>query len=275
MAVLRIGSRGEDVVFLHERLFQSGLGVNRYSNVFDKKTKEAVIYFQQTHLASDGVPLIADGAVGNNTWWALRHSKGKAQQSFIIPTIPNGLSVERAAYLQIPLQEHRKGVRERPMGSNRGKEVDKYFPQWWLDKHDPSDKGMPWCCFSVSWCDNEARGFYTLGRRHGSCLQAMRAARKQGKWHDRDSGYIPIPGDWFIMLHGGGKGHIGFLYRVSANGKLINTLEGNCGNRFKCGLRDVDLWIAGFVNPFGDEDRPRDYVMGIQNIAKVGGSTTR
>lgn len=277
MAVLRVGSKGPDVTKLHQLLHEAGAYTNldKDWSKFTKLTKQAVIYFQQTHLASDGVPLAVDGAVGDNTWWALQHQSGKAQRSLIKPDIPKGLSIERGDYLRIALREHAIGVRERPNGSNRSKEIDKYIPQWWFSKHASRDKGMPWCAFYVSWCDKEALGHYTLGRRHGSCRQIMNAAKKVDLWRDRDSRYFPIPGDWFVMLYGVGKGHIGFVLRVSKDGKKINTVEGNCGNCVKVGLRDVDEKIVGFVNPFSDELEGHDFTRGIRQVASVGKDTIR
>lgn len=274
MASLRIGSKGADVERLHELLAKSGAVdiLDKDFRTFTKKTRDAVIYFQQIHLASDGVPLTVDGAVGINTWWALRHQHGDLQRSLIKPGIPEGLSEQRQHYLSIPLGEHVKGVRERPNGSNRSKEIDKYLPLWWLEKNLPLAKGMPWCCFCVSWCDHKALGHYTLKRRYGSCKQAMNAAKKADLWHARGS-YSPIPGDWFIMDYGGGKGHIGFVLRISDNGK-INTVEGNCGNRVKVGLREI-VDINCFINPFGDENDVRPFEHGIHEVGSVGKDMTR
>lgn len=276
MASLRLGSRGGDVKRLHELLYEAGAfdTFDKDWTKFSKKTRDAVIYFQQTHQASDGVPLMVDGAVGDNTWWALKHQHGIVQRSFVKPDIPNGISEDRRGYLLVALGEHAKKVRERPNGSNRSKEIDKYFPQWWLDQNTASAKGMAWCCFCVSWCDHEALGYYTLGRRYGSCKQAMNAAIKADLWYQRGD-YVPIPGDWFIMQYGGGKGHIGFVLRVSKDGTKMNTIEGNCGNRVKVGLRDIADPIVGFVNPFGDEFIDQKFAYGICKVGSVGKDTTR
>ena len=71
--------------------------------------------------------------------------------------------------------------------------------------------------------------------------------------------YTPVPGDAFVMLHKSdagelnGRGHIGFVYRVSQNGKRFNTIEGNCGDRVKLGERGVDdRSMAGFIDFWKD-----------------------
>jgi peptidoglycan hydrolase-like protein with peptidoglycan-binding domain len=50
---------------------------------FQEKTRQAVIYFQQTHRGPDSQPLEVDGKVGDDTWWALYHPSGAPQKSNI------------------------------------------------------------------------------------------------------------------------------------------------------------------------------------------------
>lgn len=61
--VLRVGSKGNDVLYLHKQLKKLKYGVNVNSNYFDSTTKMCVINFQAAH-----PPLEVDGIVGKNTW---------------------------------------------------------------------------------------------------------------------------------------------------------------------------------------------------------------
>ena len=88
------------------------------------------------------------------------------------------------------------------------------------------------------------RGEYLLGKKLGSAWKHYKAAKKLHLWCDKKDGG-PVPGDIFVMLYRdeNGKltfrGHVGFVLRVSEDGKTINTIEGNAGNRVKVGKRNV------------------------------------
>lgn len=60
---LRVGSKGNDVLYLHKQLKKLGYGVDPNSNYFDSTTKMCVLNFQAAH-----PPLEVDGVVGKNTW---------------------------------------------------------------------------------------------------------------------------------------------------------------------------------------------------------------
>ena len=59
---LRVGSKGNDVLYLHKQLKKLKYGVDVNSNYFDSTTKICVINFQATH------NLEPDGIVGKKTW---------------------------------------------------------------------------------------------------------------------------------------------------------------------------------------------------------------
>lgn len=59
---LRVGSKGNDVLYLHKQLKKLKYGVDTNSNYFDSTTKICVINFQATH------NLEPDGIVGKLTW---------------------------------------------------------------------------------------------------------------------------------------------------------------------------------------------------------------
>ena len=60
--VLRVGSKGKDVKYLHSQLKKLKYGVNPDSDYFDATTKICVINFQVVH------DLTPDGVVGQKTW---------------------------------------------------------------------------------------------------------------------------------------------------------------------------------------------------------------
>jgi hypothetical protein len=219
---------------------------------FTPELELAVKDFQRTHIGPDKAFLSADGVIGPNTWWALHHPSGRDQQSGIVATIPVGVGPRRRRVLEVALSEHAKGVAEQPDGSNRGPDVERYLPTW---VREGSAAGPPWCCFFYSWVVREALGEWPLGARVGSCAQARSRAGQRSLWKPKSmAGSEPIPGDAFVMDRGGGHGHIGFVLRVSEDGKQINTVEGNCGNRVKLGLRSLaDPEIVGYIAVVEDE----------------------
>jgi hypothetical protein len=74
------------------------------------------------------------------------------------------------------------------------------------------------------------------------------------------------------MERGRGRGHIGFVLRISHDGAQINTVEGNCGNRVKLGLRDLsDPEIVGFIDNLKDENAS-DFdrgIVAVDDVAKL------
>lgn len=111
------------------------------------------------------------------------------------------------------------GVRESPLGSNRGPEVDRFT----------GGRAEPWCAHFVSWCVERA-GASPFG--HLSSVSSLRS------WAQRNGRYAPVsqrapaPGDILTMprydktgqLVGG---HTGFIEAVSQDGSSIETVEGN------------------------------------------------
>jgi hypothetical protein len=157
--------------------------------------------------------------------------------------------------------------------------IDKYLPPWCLKKEGP---GPAWCCFYFSWVCKEALGEYPIGRREGSCSRAAKHAEGAGLWIPSSyQGLVIVPGDAFVMLwtdkKGKRHGHIGFVLRVSEDGTKFNTIEGNCANRCKVGLREFDERVAGFIDVCGDHDHVAmsSFERGIIEAANVASATTR
>ena len=65
---LKYGDKGDEVLKLQRLLAKAGFFKGEPSGSFNVVTRDAVTYFQQSHLGSDGSFLDVDGVVGPATW---------------------------------------------------------------------------------------------------------------------------------------------------------------------------------------------------------------
>jgi peptidoglycan hydrolase-like protein with peptidoglycan-binding domain len=275
--LLKFGDAGDEVKVLQSLLQSQGYFPAALGGHFQEKTKQAVVYFQQTHLGREGKPLEVDGEVGDDTWWALYHPSGMPQKSKIPAILPAKLTPMRAKVLKTAAAEHQAGVHEVPDGSNWGDGVSKYLEEG----GSPADC---WCCFFWSWCVHSALGEHPFGKPMGSVLTTWQQAKAKG-WAMEKAGYAPVPGDAFVMLYKDdsgklkGTGHIGFVLRVdkARNATAFNTVEGNCGNRVKVGRRQMDQsTLVGFINQYSSrEKKPTGWKTGLVATDDVGAEGTR
>jgi hypothetical protein len=273
--ILRFKDKGEDVKLLQSLLQSQGYFAGAIGGNFLEQTRQAVVYFQQTHIGPDGTALEVDGEVGKATWWALLNPSGDAQKSRIPSTPAGALSPMRAKALEVASAEHKAGTCEQPDGSNWGDGVTKYL-------QEGDSPPAPWCCFFWSWCVRRAMGAPPFGEPMGHVLTTWTKAGKKG-WAKNKGSYSPIPGDAFVMLYRNssgkltGTGHIGFVLRVdrAKNPKAFNTIEGNCGNRVKVGLREMDQSsLVGFINQYPDTEQGSEWETGLITAVDVGGQPT-
>lgn len=226
-----------DVMHLQRLLLANGYGAESFSvsGYFDRPTASSVEIFQLQHIDRDRLPLMADGVVGEKTWWALEHPSGSAQQSNLRMQTSDSLNDPRRKLLDLLAEEHAKVVVETPDGSNRSPDIDLYWG-------DTGLIGRPWACAFVSWALFQAFNEYPIGGTHHVSAQDMwREARRLGF-----AAPDPKPGDLFVITASGGKGHTGFVLGVSYEDDLIYTCEGNAGNRLKFGRRnrkEIDQFI--------------------------------
>lgn len=254
----------KDVVTLQRLLSSNGYFVDRIPSdgLFDDITHENVELFQLQHLGPDGEPLLVDGIVGKSTWWALENPSGAAQRNHLTIATPSGLTQQRQHIIDVVHEEHSKPVFEVPDGSNRSTDIDRYWGKTGVI-------GQPWCCAFVSWVLNDVLGEYPINGKHHLGVQKMwREARQLGfEVHD------PKPGDIFVQIKSGGKGHTGFVIGVSPDNQLIYTAEGNCGNRLKIGKRNINT-IQHFIDCIQDQ-QPLDFERGNLAVKDVTVDTTR
>ena len=254
--VVKIGEPDASVVLaLQRRLNAVGCGPIDVDGVFGPQTAAAVKLYQARFPDLDGQPLRVDGLVGAVTWAALF---GRSS----VPVPASASDPLLAAVLAFAASQ--LGVMEKPPGSNRGPEVDRYLRSVGLD---PTRGSYPWCAAFVYYCFKQAAA--RLGCRN----PAIRTASVLDHWsragqagitrvtaaaaHLNES--LVKPGLVFLIDTGdpGGAGHAGLVSGVAA-GKLV-TIEGNTndgGSREGVGvfrrdgrrIRDVNL---GFVDYSG------------------------
>lgn len=235
---------------------------------FDKELYLDVVDFQARHVDSNGFFLDVDGDVGSNTWWALENQTSSSQRSFIDLYSPNRLPDYRMDFLEIAITEYMKNVVEVPEGSNKGFRIDEYT------RYTPN----PWCAFYASWVIMEFKRnnimvpVVDISKRmpEGSTYSIFRHTKTNQSFYSKDDivirGRKVIPGDLFIMQYRDkngnllGRGHIGIVlnFEYRDNKWMMNTLEGNTGNRLKLGYREFKKndSIEGFINLFGDKNKP-------------------
>lgn len=271
--ILKYKVYGDDVKELQRLLRSQGYFKGAIGGNFLSATKGALVDFQLGHLGPNGKPLTVDGEVwpGHGTEWALNNPSGQTQKSNLgsetgAKDIPSGITGSRRKLIEAALNDYHKGVREIPDGSNSGDGVEKYI-------HGVGP--APWCAYSVSEFVKDATGQYPMGVRMGHCVTMMNLAKKKGLFKNK-ADYSPVPGDIFLMVTNASKsqGHTGIVYRVSADGKTFNTIEGNCGNRLKMGTRQVsDPALRGFILLWGEQKD--DFERGVLSANKVNSENTR
>ncbi|HEX7979114.1 MAG TPA: CHAP domain-containing protein [Gemmatimonadaceae bacterium] len=226
--IIEVGERDAVIVRAIKQQLNGALGVaddsplylNPSNGSFGPKMKRAVSLFQARNVDDTGSPLKQDGEVGSLTWAALFGSH-------TVPTRTEAASPLLVAALRIAARQESDHVREVPRNSNRGPKVDEYL------ECAACPPGNSWCCAFVYWCMNEAAK--ELGRRNpmvktAGCLDHWQRATAKGATRfttARALGDLGLmhPGLIFIMDHGGGFGHTGFVEKV--DGGLLTTLEGN------------------------------------------------
>lgn len=224
--VVKQGERNKKVVTdLQLRLNEVGCGPLEADGEFGKQTDDAVRLFQLRHPDADGQPLVVDGEVGPLTWARL----------FGTRTVPQVVIAEGLAAAVLDAARSQLNVRESPLGSNRGPEVDQYVR---LTGLEPSGQ-FAWCVCFIFFCFHTAAK--KLGRPNPMIKTAgvldlwNKAAQKEGVTRvtlvkAKNNPALVKPGHIFVIDTGnpGGAGHAGLVEQV-AGGKLV-TIEGNTNN---------------------------------------------
>lgn len=222
--IIKVGDPDRETVKkIQHRLNAVGCGPVAEDGVFDKEgTERAVKLFQARFPDVTGRPLVTDGKVGSLTWGALFGESTVPSSS----RAPSALT--RAA---IEFARTQIGVMEKPLGSNRGPEVDTYLRAVGLN---PASDSFAWCVAFTHFCFKKAAEGLGVENPHIKTAGVLdhwnRAGSKAGVvrvTHARavaDPGLVQ-PGSLFIIDFGQGLGHSGLVVEV-ANGRLV-TIEGN------------------------------------------------
>lgn len=186
------------------------------AGVYDESFKSVVKLFQSQNVDNSDRPLEVDGKVGSMTWGAL----------FGVETVP--VTTGSLAVSALGMAVSQLGVMEVPLGSNRGPMVDKYLAS------TGTPPGNFWCMAFVFWCFREAAaaaGTANPFPRTAGCLAAWNMVRSSSprrliKRADAIANPSLVrPGQVFILDHGGGFGHTGFVRQTF--GGPFRTIEGN------------------------------------------------
>jgi hypothetical protein len=194
--------------------------LNPNSPEFGPKMKQTIKLFQARNVDADGRPLKQDGEVGSITWAVLFGSN-----TVSIAIAPDDAFLSRV--LQVAAGEEAKQIREVPVNSNRGPQVEAYL------RRAGAVAGNAWCCAFLYWCFDEAAKAMSRSNpmvRTAGCLDhwsraVSNGARRIPKNQAVADPSLVRPGMVFVVDHGGGLGHTGLVEKII--GGLITTIEGN------------------------------------------------
>lgn len=250
--IVKIGEPDKEIVkIIQKRLNSIGCGPIPEDGNFDKDhTEKAVKLFQARFPDVHGHALLMDGKVGQLTWGAMFgaetvHTSSEAQTSL--------------AKAVIDFANTQLNVRENPLGSNRGVEVDAYLTSVGL-RPPP---GNAWCVAFTYFCYEQSARQLGIGNPHiktAGVLDHWSQARLKPKVIRVTASQaladpkLIKPGCLFIIDTGGGFGHSGIVTGV--NSGRLETIEGNTnpgGSRngigvFKRDSRKISSINKGFID---------------------------
>jgi hypothetical protein len=143
------------------------------------------------------------------------------------------------------------GVRESG-GQNRGPEVELYLAA------AGGEPGESWCAAFLYWCFRRASNVLMVPN---PCPRTVGAQNVYKLAEPRFRRTSPARGAIFVMDHGHGLGHVGFVDTAYPDG-TISTVEGNTN---RDGARNGDsVWRHGPWNPL---DGKRGILMGYVDLA--------
>jgi hypothetical protein len=245
----------ETVTIIQKRLNEVGCGPIEETGIFDaERTKRAVKLFQSRFSDVSGRPLGIDGEVGAFTWGAM-FGAGSVTSSSTAPSQLVKAAIEFAV-TQI-------GVREKPLGSNRGPEVDKSLRSTGLT---PAAGSFAWCVAFTHFCYLTAAESLGVANPHIKTAGVLdhwnRARTKPGavritRAEAMGNPGLVKPGSLFIIDFGGGLGHSGMVVETSSG--RMQTIEGNTndgGSRngigvFERDARKINQINKGFIDYSG------------------------
>jgi hypothetical protein len=245
--LIKIGESDAAIVSaIAARLAARGYPSTSPAGVFDSAFKSLVKVFQAQNVDESGRPLEVDGEVGSMTWGALFGSPVTTVTSGSLAVSALGMAVSQL------------GVMEVPLGSNDGPMVRQYLAS------TGTPPGNFWCMAFVYWCFREAAAAAGAANPFPKTAGVLSAwnkvkATQPGKLITRAQATadpsLVRAGQVFILDHGRGMGHTGFV-RQSFGGPF-RTIEGNSngtGSRNGLGVFELnrrkitDPTLRGFID---------------------------
>jgi hypothetical protein len=168
--------------------------------------------FQAQHVDTLGRPLKIDGEIGPISWGSLFSVSESISPA---GTLAQGALAKAISQI---------GVREVPIGSNRGPDVEKYLASTDLNG------GFFWCMAFVHWCFMKAADDLGVANKFPKTAGVLKAWNDSSAFRITKSKAVAnpdliVPGSVFILDYGNGMGHTGIV-KSSVNGAL-RTIEGN------------------------------------------------
>ncbi|WP_243206724.1 CHAP domain-containing protein [Oribacterium sp. oral taxon 102] len=117
--------------------------------------------------------------------------------------------------------------------------------------------GSSWCAMFVSYCAYQAGVLDELVPRYAWCPSGMTWYKNKGRYHKRNTGYIPRKGD-IIFFYSNAQGrvtHTGIV--VDGDAKTVITIEGNTSKE-KVAMKFYDLDTIR-IDGYGDNGGERIY----------------
>src|SRR3712207_2037916 len=217
---LKIGSRGQDVTMVQQKLTSLGYSCGNYGvdGVFGQGTYDAVVRFQKSY------GLIIDGIVGKATIETLNKR---------IQGCSNNNSIK--TFINVAKNELEKGVHEK-----NGDNITPYGEWYGMN-------GQPWCAMFVSWCANKSGILGTIIPKYAYCPTGVDWYKNCNRYKKRSTGYMPKEGDIIFFLRGSEIGHTGIVIYCNSKERFIYTIEGNSNNAVRKKKYDLsDSSIDGY-----------------------------
>lgn len=220
--LIKIGDSDANVVsIIQARLGSLGYALSA-AGIFDTAMKQTLALYQSQHADLSGRPLRADGVVGPITWASL----------FGAESLEADFRTCALAEQALAIAKSQDGIRENPVGSNRGPEVDQYLASTGIAPDHGSAKDRYWCMAFVYW------SYELAAQKNGLANPLMRTAGCLAQWDFARANLTTVsrsravanpgligPGMILILDHGGGEGHTGIIQaRLGAN---LTVVEGN------------------------------------------------
>ena len=240
--VIKVGESDQAIVLqISSRLKALGYNTASPAGVYDAAFKSLIKLFQAQHVDALNRPLKIDGEIGPLTWGSIFGATTVAA---------DGNSVAKKALAKAITQI---GVREDPVGSNRGPKVEEYLGSVGLGG------GYFWCMAFVYWCFKQACANPPVANpfpKTAGCIDAwnLTAQYRVTKAKAVADPSLIVPGSVFILDYGGGNGHTGFV--MESVGGALRTVEGNTNNDgsnngigvFELNRRNImDRNLKGFI----------------------------